>query len=393
MYIQKIIKIFLSIITVIAVCVSVAGAQGGTKQETPKQEVPKQEANKSNLDISGQFFFQWSKILQVDDAVKNDARASQFSLQRASLTFSKTIDDMWSAKLTTDTENVAGTDNTTSYKALVKYALVQGKKSFGEVDATLKFGLIDTPVVSFIDSQTDSRWIYSNYTDKSSDLLKGSKLSIDYVADLGVSFAAKIMKKVTVTIMYGNGYGYKNTVMEDRQNLGGTDPYKNYGNVLHGMVTVAPVEGVSIFTYYRNQNTNKKISDNSIIYYGIGAAYTTKLIKTGMTYSMPEKSTNNSETIIESKYSLIDSWVNINFDSVIGKPVFLYGRYAMGSAKNDNAEAAMGATYGKSTNIYGLGVGYTISKNLRLVAYYNNTEYKAQDKADRDFYIKSELKF
>jgi hypothetical protein len=53
----------------------------------------------------------------------------------------------------------------------------------------------------------------------------------------------------------------------------------------------------------------------------------------------------------------------------------------------------MGDIYGKSTNIYGIGVGYTISKNLRLSAYYNNTKYKAQDKADRDFYFKSGLKF
>ena len=369
-------------------------------QETPKQDTPA-APEKQFVDISGQIFFQWAKELAVSNMAANDSNVSQFSLQRGCINFAKKFDDMWSAKLSTEIANTAMYDDTgkyveSRYKAYVKFAWAQAQHNFGPVNAALKFGMIDTLVIGYVDKLADSRWIYTNYIDKSSDLLKGSgsTFNIDTSGDLGASVNLNMMKMFTLAGLYANGNGNKDTLTEnrDKDEDAGNKAYKANGHAWQGLFAVNPVQGVSAFAFYRNQNTNTHIDDNYVTYYGAGAAYSAKVIKVGATYSLPEKSTNTGTGPTKAKYSLLDSWVNVNLDAVIQMPVLLYGRFAMGKAENIEAETAMGAK-GKSTTIYGLGAGYAASNNIRILAYYTSTKYKEADKADTDIYLKSEIKF
>ncbi len=387
---QKKIFIFFVFLVLSVFCLAAAAIA----QEAPKQEVPK-APEKQFVDVSGQVFFQWAKALTVSDTASNDHEVSQFSLQRAYLNFNKKFDDVLSAKVTTDIENTGyGTDSAnTTYKLYIKYAYAQAKQDFGPTNLTLRFGMIDTPVISFIENISDASWIYSNYISKSSDLFKGSKLSIDTPADMGASLCADIIKMVRITGLYTNGNGYKSTAMEDRSNTADNKQYKNYGNAWQGMITVTPIDGLSAFGFYRNQDWNKNTDGNYIIYYGAGAAYSTKLIKAGATYSLPEKTTKSTTVDTKARYSLLDSWVNVNLDPVIRIPILLYGRYAVGKAENNQAEKDMGTKYGKSTTLYGIGAGYVVSGNMRLMAFYQSTKYKEANKADTDLFVKTEIKF
>ena len=159
------------------------------------------------------------------------------------------------------------------------------------------------------------------------------------------------------------------------------------------MVNVTPIEGVNILGFYRDQETNKEIDNNYVSYYGAGAMYSNKLIKVGATYTLPEISTQASSGVdaVKDKYSIFDSWATANLDSVVGLPVLLHGRFAMGRSANDQAKTDMG-DYGNTT-LYGLGLGYAYSKDARIIAYYVNKKYQKVDKADSDIIVRSEIKF
>lgn len=359
----------------------VLSAAGLFAQDAPKAE------EKLPVDVSGVLYLQWADELKNNESAANPHKSNSFSLQRAYLNFNKKIDDVWSARVTTDVENYQDTDKKTRYKLYVKYAYGQAKRDFGPVAGTIQFGMIPTPVIGLIDKISDARWIYQNYIDKAKDLIGKD---IDYSADMGVSLQLDIMKMVTVTGMYANGYGYKTTSTENRENI--PDSAKGInddGKSMYGMITVTPIEGLYISGFYRNQDTNNDISKNSITYYGAGAAYAVDFIKAGVNYSLPRINTNDGLGVTtEKKYSLLDSWVNVSLaklpGGVIPVPLIVYARYATGRDMDDS---------NSRTTIYGLGLGYEVNKNARFMAYYDSRKVKGNKDADQTFYIKSEVKF
>ncbi len=102
-------------------------------------------------------------------------------------------------------------------------------------------------------------------------------------------------------------------------------------------------------------------------------------------------SKNAGAPAVKDKYGLLDSWVNANLNSLVGKPILLHGRFAMGSDANDQAKTD-GSNYG-NTRMLACGVGYAFNSNIRAMLYYDNFKYQKVSRADSDIMLKSEIKF
>lgn len=356
------------------------------------------------VNVAVQLHVQWAKEIQRDElSAATNGGSNSFTVQRAYIDLSKKIDDVWSARLTTDVENYAVSDSSgkaaTRYSFYVKYAYGQAAQKFGPVNAVLQFGVIGTPIIDLVNKVSDARWIYQSYVDRSGDVLpsslanvsKGKGQTIDYSADLGVSLSLGITKYLTLTGEAANGDGFKNTRESDRSSAtSDANGTRAHGKTYYGLATITPFEGLYLFGYYRNQqgnpanNTDFHTGGNFVTYYGGGIAYSIGLVKAGFTYSLPEAGTQTTaDDATTQKFKIFDSWVNINLASVTGMPLLLYGRYARGY--NEDVEEL-------NTTIYGAGVGYRLSDNVRFIAYYDNKKVKSLNDPDSNFYIKSEIR-
>ncbi|HQO03384.1 MAG TPA: hypothetical protein PLI62_14055, partial [Spirochaetota bacterium] len=278
------------------------------------------ESEQSATQVSGKMFIQWVKAMS-NAPVDQSEHENSFQLQRAYLSFKHQIDQVWSVNVTLDAGNDAGGSDT-RYLVYVKNAYLQAKVGMGVADLTLQFGMVGTAAIGIIDKVSDYRWLNSNYLDAAKSLLAKTTTalgqSIDTSADMGVSAQLQIAKIVTVTAQVTNGEGYKKT----DEHASGDD-----GKAYLGMLTVQPIPGLYIAGYMRNETTNDgQDSDNYIRYYGGTLAYSTDLIKVGASYIVAKKSTlawPYDGVASETDYTIIDAFLNVNLQSVIGVPVLV----------------------------------------------------------------------
>jgi hypothetical protein len=355
------------------------------------------ESEQSATQVSGKMFIQWVKAMS-NAPVDQSEHENSFQLQRAYLSFKHQIDQVWSVNVTLDAGNDAGGSDT-RYLVYVKNAYVQAKVGMGVADLTLQFGMVGTAAIGIIDKVSDYRWLNSNYLDAAKSLLAKSTTalgqSIDTSADMGVSAQLQIAKIVTVTAQVTNGEGYKKT----DEDASGDD-----GKAYLGMLTVQPIPGLYIAGYMRNETTDDgHDSDNYIRYYGGTLAYSTDLIKVGASYIVAKKSTHawpyeDAQVTSETDYTIIDAFLNVDLQSVIGVPVLIAGRYARGVTEFDDAAGTE-----VTTTLWAAGLGYKFNKNVRFMGYYE--VYSAEtnldptsatldytDDAER-FYVKCEVVF
>jgi len=352
------------------------------------------------VEVGGLAYLEWSKELKHSDTRTPDENTNTFAIKRVYLDFKKKLDDMWSVRVTTDVGQVdsksskdfvtkSGTPDdtkskveskTNGYTVFLKYAYVEAKEKFDFADVKFNFGMIGTPLIGFVDKQSDYRWLEQNYADQAKTVLyskAGKGESIDHSADMGLSLEVSMFNKLlTLTGAYTNGEGYK---YADEVKLG--DDGKTY----YGMATIMPIKDLYLFGIYRNQETNDMIDDNYNMYYGGGLVYADELFKVGAMYLLPEVSTKKTgQAAVENKYKLFDSWLNIRLDTIISMPVIVVGRYAFGENKDvDKSKVTSWAA----------GLGYHVANGLRAVVYYQNVKSEARDDPDTKIFVKTEVKF
>lgn len=345
------------------------------------------KADKSKIDLSAVIFMEYS--YDLDNNQKTDVTTHGFNITRTYLNAEKKINDNFKARLTLDSA-LAGKFEEQTYNVFVKFAYIDGFHEFNEkTKINFQAGLIGTPVVGLIDGLSDYRWIYNNYIDKSNDL--GVDLK-DSSADLGMSATFDLLKLVSVTGAYMNGEGFSK-LGEDGANP--PTEYKNSGKSFYGAVSFNPFktkqggkgkkdEGLylnSFGKYEKIEIENKDAGalDKTNYYYGGGLAWFSAFIKTGAYYII---CIDKSKTVKE-KSTLLDSYVNVNLDTLIKMPVLVMGRFAMGDGNTKPAS--------DEVKIFAGGAGYKFNDNFRILAYYQYTKQPLAD--EQAAYIKTETKF
>ncbi len=390
---------FSTLALMLALCVAAANAQ----QVTSGSEASKDEP----LKVSGRMYLEWYKTLQnQNDSGENE---NTFNITRVYIDFRKKIDATWSVRTTLDVGNDSGEASgakDSRYLAYIKYAYLQAQQDLGFGILTAQFGMVGTPVIGLIDDASDYRWLNQNYIDaaklllfKQSGVTGGIGQSIDSSADMGLSVSLNVAKMVTITGAVTNGEGYKKTAELN---------FHDDGKAFYGMLTVTPIEGLSLAGYYRNQVTRdegENAGDNYSRHYGALAIYNFQGIRVGASFTMATISTNGTTPGTDplvAEYRLIDAFLMANLNSLTGMPILLAGRYAMGSTEYADG---YGANDGVSADvtIWAFGIGYQFNNSVRMMAYVEDQKAETSDTAlaavadwkasNRNFYIKTEARF
>ncbi len=390
-------KFVKSIALVAVLAVTTVGFAQQKPEEKPEAKVEEKVPEKPKLNVSGLAYIEWSKELKHSATRTPDENTNTFSIKRVYLDFRKKLDDIWSVRVTTDVGQVDSksskkyteTGTTTSsvesktnfYTLFLKYAFIEAKEKLEFAEYKFAFGMIGTPLIGFVDKQSDYRWLEQNYADQAKTVLynnAGKSQSIDNSADLGVSLEVTMFNKLlTITGALTNGEGYK---YADEVKLG------DDGKAYYGMLTVMPIKDLYLVGIYRHQITNDKVDDNYVRYMGGGIVYSDEWYKIGAMYYMPESSSKATPTapVVENKYKLFDSWLNVRLDQIVDMPIIVVGRYAFGENKDvDKSKVTSWAA----------GLGYHVADGLRAVAYFQNVKNEALDDPDRQIFVKTEVKF
>ncbi|MBP7582575.1 MAG: hypothetical protein KBA61_00990 [Spirochaetes bacterium] len=376
----------------LALMLALFAAAANAQQVTSTTEAPRVEPVK----VSGTMYLEWVKTMENRLEAEN---VNTFRIQRVYLDFRKKIDDVWSARATLDVGNDNGATDT-RYQAYIKYAYLQGAFNLGFGTLTAQFGMIGTPVIGLIDSQSDYRWLNQNYIDAAKALLYRQSnatgatpgQSIDSSADLGLSLSLKVASMVTITGAITNGEGYKT----GDELAAGDD-----GKAMYGMLTVTPISGLFLSGFYMNRVTDDaEAGDNYVNYYGANAIYVFQGIRVGVSYVMAKVSTfavGDPEAEV-AEYTLIDAFIMANLKGFTGMPILLAGRYAMGSTEYAEGYGASNG-FTSDVTIWAVGVGYQFNDNVRVMAYLEDQSSSSSDIAarewdnsNRNFYVKAEAK-
>ena len=391
-------KFFLSTLALMLVLFTIAA---NAQPVTAVSEAPKQDP----LKVSGRVYLEWAKTL--GNAADEGENSNSFNVKRVYLDFNRKLDAVWSVRATVDVDNDNVSASDTRYVAYMKYAYLQALLNLGFGTLRTQFGLVGTPVIDLVDSQSDYRWLNQNYIDAAKVILHKQKAadagkigqSIDNSADMGVNAALNVAKMVTVSAAITHGEGYKKT-KEDPASTSSDD-----GKAFYGMVTVTPIEGLSIAGYVRNQvlrDNGENSDDNFSQYYGGTIIYNFQGIRVGASYLMGTISTNpatvgSDPTVAE--YTLLDVFLMANLNSLTGVPVLIAGRYAMGTTRYDEGYGA-GDGFEAQAILWAIGIGYQVNDNVRFMAYLEDQSSTSDDLvaadwegSNRMFYIKSEARF
>ena len=352
------------------------------------------EVGDDSFQFKGLVYLNWH--INMTDGTDNEdgSKKNTFEMERLYLTFLKDFDKIWGFRATTDVGNETVEEDgkeQQKYRLFIKFAYVQAKKSIGPLDLQFRAGMVNTPVSGFNDWLSNQRWAHKNCFLASKDILKkgstdgaGQGYSIDNPADMGVNIRVTLMKIVTLAGSITNGEGYKKT---DEEEQGSSSEGKAYA----GRLTLAPFKGLYISGFYRFEGTDTDESDNHRGYYGGGIAWADKSIRVGVNCAKAfEKQVGKDLSYNGEEYDMkiVDIWLTLNFESLTGVPVLVVARYFYGDNGLDNGTATLLAG----------GIGYRLAKNFRVIAWYEQLDNEADDKADnadpdRTFYIKSEVKF
>lgn len=331
------------------------------------------------VNISGVGYIEWKKDIQKSD---NSECENTFAINRVYLNFARKFDEVWSMRVTTDigqvdsestkkyTEEDGNTDSkvkskTNNYTVFLKFAYIQASQKFDSFGYSLQFGMVGTPLLNYMDTQSDFRWIQKNYFDDAKNVIK---TTIDYSADLGVKGEMSFFKIITLTGAITNGEGF--------QKVSETDDGKAY----YGMLTLTPVEHIGLIAFNRYCITNDNHrSDNYVNYSAFGASYSQNAVKIGAVYALPKEEINGEKT----NYRIIDAYMHIDFSSTSIIPVILVGRFGYGKNIDDDI----------TTKIYSGGIGYRFNEAIRAVVYYQRKKDDTISKADKTCYIKCSVSF
>jgi len=309
-----------------------------------------------------------------DASPKNN---NAFRIQRAFLDVRYQISDIFSVRLTSDADvsvTPAAASNA-AFHLFLKYAFIEAKKDFGPVWFSLAGGMIETPVLGYINKISDYRWIAQNYLQQSRSVINNQ--IIDFDADLGIRGSLGIMKYVTLTGAFTNGGGFK------------ADESNSYKAVTY-MMSITPVKELHFFGYGRNEITAKYDYTGKKArreYYGYGVAYSSELVKIGAVHAFPYVQTvgvaskfdpsfiyGTNEIYIypvqRRGYMIIDSWLHLNLGAVApAAPLILTGRFVYGIQRRTYQKYITDTECGKQRQsfLYAAGIGWRLSKNFRIL--------------------------
>ena len=263
---------------------------------------------------------------------------------------------------------VAGSGQNPAFHIYLKYAYVGAKKDFGPVSLSAEGGMIETPIIGFIDGLSDFRWSSQNYIDNSKVVLNNK--SIDNSADVGVKASIGLFKYVTLTGSFTNGTGYK------------ANENNSYKGVTY-LVSIMPVKGLYLNGFGRNNidtkydYTGKKARTE---FYGYGIAYKSDLIKIGFNHVFPNETTVGVQTsgigsinvypVQKKGYQILDSWLNFNLGGVVPTaPLLIVGRFVSGLAYKTYQKNLTDTELGndRKTLLYLVGIGWQFNKNFRIL--------------------------
>jgi len=321
---------------------------------------------KAASEVSGRMYFQAATAL--DDNVDSET-PYEYQIKRVYLIYKNKIDDVWSFRATTDVRNDGN-----RYILYLKHAYFQGKWAFGAAKVSLRGGMIGTPNAGFMYSMSDYRWIDDTYLDQDQALLTNGNYA-ETSADLGFQLKVDI-SMVSITVANTNGEGFS-----------GGDEVADSGKAWYGNVVVNPIPNLYIIGMTRYEvesieNTDNATLDQSVYYYGGGAAWKTDMLKIGAVYTMGERETDGTTV---NEMALMDAYLNLNLESVVGMPVLVMANYAFG--EDDKFDDS------KIQNL-GIGAGYKFNKNIRCLVYYQQRMYDASGvDDDQDLILKIEAKF
>lgn len=330
------------------------------------------------VQISGVGYLDWRKDIRKSDGSECE---NTFEINRVYLNFTKQFDEVWSMRVTTDIGQVesestktyqedAATDSTVTsktknYAVYIKFAYLQAGQKYDNLSYTVQFGMVGTPLLNYVDGQSDYRWIQQNYFDNSKDLIK---TTVDYSADLGVRADISAFNVVTISGAVTNGEGFRN--------VSETDDGKAY----YGMIALTPLEHVSIIAFNRYAVTNDNHrSDNYTNNTACGAFYTRDVIKAGLVYSLPVEEADG----VKVRYRLLDSYMHVDLSYVWSIPLLVAARFGYG--KNIDTD--------NTTKVYSGGIGYRFSKDIRAIVYYQHKKDDAVTRADEVMYVKFGISF
>lgn len=355
--------------------------------------------NSAPVNLSGKIYFQWYKTLAAPDETEN---VNSFEVTRAYLTFDRALNGNMRVQVTLDAGNDNGKD--TRYQNFLKYAYGQFAGDLGFARATLRTGLIPIAVISFLDGVSDYRWMASSTLDRAKEILysdgSGAGQSIDTTADLGVGLNLALGSMLTLDFQVTNGDGYKKT----DETAADTDDGKAY----LAMATFRPIQHFYIAGYFRYQTLldHAYETDNYRSYAGVTVIYATEIIKCGATLVAARASSKSATALPDAdpqlrNYLLGDLFANVNLFPVIGRPLLVAGRVAVGQTSFDSATIA-GAQDGDKAmvTLYSAGIGWQFNEYYRVMAYYEDQNSSSDDIAaldwsrhNRTFFIKSEIRF
>ncbi len=353
-------------------------------------------ADKSKpVDISGEVFFNWHSVMTDSTDTESGGKMNTFELERMYLNWKKKFDDTFSARATLDIGNETIEENgkeTSKYRVYAKYGYLQAaKKGIGPVDLTMKFGLIDTPILGYVDKLGDQRWVQKNLIDESKYLLPDGS-SLDNSADLGASLGIGFMKSELVLALT-NGEGYKNTNESLFSDSSNSTKNSAYGKAFYTRLTIVPIDSLYISGYFRQEGTSSNQSDNKKGFYGAGIAWKDDLVKAGLNYIMPFQTIDGEKAAWgngdEKKMTLAELWVTFTPEKLIGMPILASLRYGYGEDADQSDS---------KTGFIGVGVGYEFADYFRAMAWYEQLDSEMADAADepnpeKTFYIKTEFTF
>ncbi len=372
------------------------------------------ETQKPSMDLSAQVFMNWHTGLTSGNDKGSGNKTNTFDLERVYLNWQPKFDDMFSARVTLDIANDSDIEGatqasdsnktnqkgsiTSKYRPYIKYAYLQAKKSFGPVDGTARAGMIDTPIIGFIDGFQDQRWVHKNLIDDAKNVLPGAT-GIDTSADIGISLGMDFVKMVNLNLALTNGEGYKNT--NESLSTSSTDNSKNssQSKAVYARLGVTPIQPLCVFGFYRYEGTSVNYSDNHKGYYGAGVAWKDELFKAGADYILPFQKLNGKDAVYGSsdapfksgdkkKMSLLEFWLTVTPQKYIQIPLLVLARYGFG---NDSGQDNSMTTY------MGAGIGYEYSKNIRVAAWYDQYDSEANDTVGKPnpmkvFSVKADIK-
>lgn len=337
----------------------------------------------------------WKNGLGTSPSDMSPKNNNTFRINRAYLDLKYKITDFLSARLTTDVDasvtpnstgvmpgNSAGVSNApnAAFHIYLKYAYLEAKHDFGPVMLSATGGMIETPIIGFVDRLSDYRWIGQNYIDQSKTVLNGQ--SIDNSADLGVKASVGIMKWVTLTGSFTNGEGYKsneNLSQKAITFLADINP-----------APIEPIKGLHAIGFGRYEITNKYDWTGRKAkreFFGYGVHYSTDLIKAGVNHAFVYVRQVGAASYFGSAYKfgsqelyiypqrwqgyeLLDAYVNLSLGAKVPEvPLIITGRYTHGLQRKTYQKLPTDPEFGKtrSTDNWGLGIGWQFNKNFRLL--------------------------